>query len=191
MGLPSALKMMTTADLMHTPFEVLNSRAISSHQAQLEDAGEGWEPVNPRREIPPGAINHLLLLPGSMGGRGWMHAAATYLLLRNETLFHHDAWMGTMAATVCYLLMQVSPRPRLGAARPRDPQLALHPPVELGAHRARALHVRGVEHVAAPHRVLHNGYAPGQHAQLHQMVLLGGRQGGRASRPCVAHTADR
>ena len=186
-GLPSALKFMTTTDLMHTPYEVLNSRAINSQLSEEVST----EPANPRHCQPPGAINHLLLLPGSMGGRGWMHAAATYLLLRNETLFHHDAWMGTMAATVCYLLMQVSPRPRLGAARPRDPQLALHPPVELGAHRARALHVRGVEHVAAPHRVLHNGYAPGQHAQLHQMVLLGGRQGGRAPRPCVAHTADR
>jgi hypothetical protein len=62
-----------------------------------------------RRDPPPETINHLLLLPGSVGGGdrpGWMHQAATYLLLRNETLFFFDAWMGTMAATVTYLLGQ-------------------------------------------------------------------------------------
>ena len=62
-----------------------------------------------RRDPPAETINHLLLLPGSVGGGdrpGWMHQAATYLLLRNETLFFFDAWMGTMAATVTYLLGQ-------------------------------------------------------------------------------------
>ena len=62
-----------------------------------------------RRDPPPETINHLLLLPGSVGGGarpGWMHQAATYLLVRNESLFFFDAWMGTMAATVTYLLEQ-------------------------------------------------------------------------------------
>lgn len=60
-----------------------------------------------RRDPPPETINHLLLLPGSVGGSarpGWMHQAATYILLRNETLYYPDAWMGTMAATVVFLL---------------------------------------------------------------------------------------
>ena len=112
-GLPSALKFMTTTDLMHTPYEVLNSRAISSQQSEEE----GTEPANPRRGcLPPGTINHLLLLPGSNGRCGWMHAAATYLLLRNQTLYHQDAWMGTMAATVCYLLTQVPWRVSVASA---------------------------------------------------------------------------
>ena len=93
---------------------MLNSRANSSAGLpglNEDEDGDGWEVADPKRapqgrEIPPETINHLLLLPGAHGHCGWMHLSATYLLLRNETLFHHDAWMGTMAATVCYLLTQ-------------------------------------------------------------------------------------
>lgn len=107
---------------------MLNARAISSaaraahsdspDAGDLEEDAMDWEVADPKRaaaagrEIPPETINHLLLLPGAHGHRGWMHLSATYLLLRNETLFHHDAWMATMAATVCYLLTQVLPLPR-------------------------------------------------------------------------------
>lgn len=102
-GLPSTIKLMTTYDLLHTPQSVLNSRANS---AAADDADDGWDAADPRRgmAIPPETINHLLLLPGSMGRCGWMHLCATYILLRNETLFHPEAWAGTMAATVCHLL---------------------------------------------------------------------------------------
>jgi hypothetical protein len=89
---------------------------FSGYLTEYEDEDEGGGPSPPhkrdpraRRDPPPETINHLLLLPGSAGGGprpGWMHHAATYLLLRNETLFYFDAWMGTMAATVTYLLEQ-------------------------------------------------------------------------------------
>ena len=87
---------------------------FSGYLTEYEDDGDEPEDSLARRKLtrrdpPPETINHLLLLPGSVGGGarpGWMHQAATYLLLRNETLFFFDAWMGTMAATVTFLLGQ-------------------------------------------------------------------------------------
>ena len=93
-GMPSTVRCMTTYDFLHTPPDVLNMRANSC------------DPTEPRGCPPKGTINHLLLLPGSLGKDGWMHMPATYLLLRNETLYHRDAWLSTMAATVTYLLQQ-------------------------------------------------------------------------------------
>jgi hypothetical protein len=98
-GMPSTVRHMTTYDFLHTPQSVLNMRAISA-------AANGSDSDSDSDLIPRGTINHLLLLPGSLGMGGWMHAPATYLLLRNETLYHRDAWMSTMAATVVYLLQQ-------------------------------------------------------------------------------------
>ena len=100
-GMPSTVRRMTTYDFLHTPPDVLNMRAIHAASASDSDSGSEEGP-----SIPPGTINHLLLLPGSMGKHGWMHMPATYLLLRNETLYHRDAWVSTMAATVVYLLQQ-------------------------------------------------------------------------------------
>ncbi len=98
-GMPSTVRCMTTYDFLYTPPEVLNMRAI--HAPSDSDSDREDPPP-----IPPGTINHLLLLPGSLGAAGWMHMPATYLLLRNETLYHHDAWLSTMAAAVVYLLQQ-------------------------------------------------------------------------------------
>jgi hypothetical protein len=96
-GMPSTVRLMTTYDFLHTPPDVLNMRAIhAAPDLDSDSDSEGWK-------VPPGTINHLLLLPGSLGGSGWMHMPATYLLLRNETLYHRDAWVSTMAATVVYL----------------------------------------------------------------------------------------
>ena len=100
-GMPSTVRCMTTYDFLHTPPDVLNMRAI--HAASV---GSDSDSDTDSRPVPPGTINHLLLLPGSLGEAGWMHMPATYLLLRNETLYHRDAWLGTMAAAVVYLLQQ-------------------------------------------------------------------------------------
>jgi hypothetical protein len=83
---------------------------FSGYLTEYEDAEDGG--MQKRRleySPPPETINHLLILPGSVGKSlraGWMHQAATYLSLRNETLYYPDAWMATMAATVTYLLSQ-------------------------------------------------------------------------------------
>jgi len=138
-GMPTFVKVMTTYDLLHTPPEVLNMRANRTAAAGREHSLEPWGGIEEfsgylteyedqdqdqdqqdaprshraakpaRRDPPPETINHLMLLPGSLGKclrPGWLHHSATYLLLRNETLFYFDAWMGTMAATVTYLLGQ-------------------------------------------------------------------------------------
>ena len=133
-GLPTFVKVMSSYDLLHTLPEVLNMRANRSRQqllggydgefdgyrtepnsddddgAWVRDDNDGGRAMHERklqRNPPPETINHLLLLPGSVGGAvraGWMHQAATYLQLRNETLYYSDAWMATMASTVAFLL---------------------------------------------------------------------------------------
>lgn len=126
-GMPKIVKFMTTFDLLHTPDGVLNMRANRMAQEQHgqlfdDDDGDHWEGEEEERHYgqviqkrrlnpipPPETINHLLILPGSVGKSlraGWMHQAATYLSHRNETLYFQDAWMATMASTVAYLLAQ-------------------------------------------------------------------------------------
>ena len=82
----------------------------SGYLTEYEDTEEdGMQKRRLEYSPPPETINHLLILPGSVGKSlraGWMHQAATYLALRNETLYYPDAWMATMAATVTYLLSQ-------------------------------------------------------------------------------------
>jgi hypothetical protein len=82
----------------------------SGYLTEYEDTEEdGMQKRRLEYSPPPETINHLLILPGSVGKSlraGWMHQAATYLSLRNETLYYPDAWMATMASTVTYLLSQ-------------------------------------------------------------------------------------
>jgi hypothetical protein len=84
----------------------------SGYLTEYEDVEDGaMQRRSTLRNPPPETINHLLIMPGSVGKSlraGWMHQAATYLALRNETLYYPDAWMATMAATVTHLLGQPS-----------------------------------------------------------------------------------